>query len=65
VLSPPSPVLAASSAAAPSPDRPESADVQAWTAQESQASAATVTATPRRRGRRGASRPAGPPVADG
>jgi len=65
VLSPPSPVLAASSAPAPSHDRPESADVQAWTAQESQASAATVTATPRRRGRRGASRPAGPPVADG
>ncbi|MGI8628188.1 MAG: Rne/Rng family ribonuclease [Geodermatophilaceae bacterium] len=48
----------------PTPDRTESADVRAWTEQEDDAAAPTVTATPRRRGRRGASRPAGPPLAD-
>jgi len=43
----------------------ESADVRAWSEQEAAASSEGVTATPRRRGRRAASRPAGPPGADG
>jgi len=51
-------------AVTPAPDRPESADVQAWTERESSTAGAIVTAAPRRRGRRGASRPAGPPVAE-
>ncbi len=49
---------------APAPNRPESADVQAWTQQEASAAVPALTATPRRRGRRGASRPAGPPDVD-
>jgi len=49
---------------APRPDRADSDDMRAWTEQESMAAAPTVTATPRRRGRRAASRPAGPPGAD-
>jgi len=53
-----------SGALTPLPDNAESADVRAWTEQEADAAGPTVTATPRRRGRRGASRPAGPPVAD-
>ncbi|MGI8722668.1 MAG: Rne/Rng family ribonuclease [Geodermatophilaceae bacterium] len=48
--------------ATPTLDRLESADVQARIAQESSTAGGTVTASPRRRGRRGASRPAGPPV---
>ncbi|MBA3367516.1 MAG: Rne/Rng family ribonuclease [Geodermatophilaceae bacterium] len=52
-----------SQAIIPTPDRSESADVEARTEQESSTAGPIVTASPRRRGRRGASRPAGPPVA--